>query len=58
MKFKSKIGDSAFIGLVIYAILTLAMFVFWVMTGIWWPAIVLTAILVLAFCLFILVQVM
>ncbi len=46
MKFKSKIGDSAFIGLVIYAILTLAMFVFWVMTGIWWPAIVLTAILV------------
>ena len=46
MKFKSKIGDGAFIGLVVYTILTLAMFIFWVMTTIWWPAIVLTAILV------------
>ena len=47
MKIKSKIGDGLFIGLVVFTILTLAMYVVWVVTGVWWPAIVLTAILLI-----------
>lgn len=45
MKFKSSIGDGAFLGLVVYSLLTLAMFIFWVVSGLWWPAIALTAVL-------------
>lgn len=45
MKFKTSIGDGAFFGLVIYCVLTLAMYIFWVVSAIWWPAIVLTAVL-------------
>ena len=45
MKFKSSIGDGAFLGLVVYSLFTLAMFIFWVVSGVWWPAIVLTAIM-------------
>ena len=47
MKIKSKIGDGLFISLVIYSILTLAMYVVWVVTGVWWPAVVLSAILII-----------
>ncbi len=47
MKIKSKIGDGLFIGLVVFTILTLAMYVLWVVTSIWWPAITLTAILLI-----------
>ncbi len=49
MKFKSKIGDGLFISLVMFSIVTLAMFVVWVITGVWWPAITLTAILLIGF---------
>lgn len=49
MKFKSKIGDGLFISLVMFSIVTLAMFVVWVITGVWWPAIALTAILLIGF---------
>lgn len=45
MKIKSKIGDGMFIGLVVFAILTLAMYVVWVITSVWWPAITLSAIM-------------
>ena len=48
MKIKSKIGDGLFLGLVVYSILTLAMYVVWVVTGVWWPAVVLSAILLIA----------
>ena len=47
MKIKSKIGDGFFIGLVVFTILTLAMYVLWVLTNTWWPAILLTAILLI-----------
>lgn len=47
MKIKSKIGDGAFISLVVFAILTLAMYVVWVISSIWWPAVALTAVLLL-----------
>ena len=47
MKIKSKIGDGLFISLVIYSILTLAMYVVWVVTSVWWPAVVLSAILII-----------
>lgn len=46
MKFKTSIGDGAFLGLVVICLLTLCMYVFWAVTGVWWPAIVLTAVLV------------
>ena len=45
MKFKTSIGDGAFLGLLVYCLLTLAMYIFWVVSAIWWPAIVLTAVL-------------
>lgn len=48
MKFKSSIGDGAFLGLMVYCLLTLAMYIFWVISAIWWPAIVLTAVLFVA----------
>ncbi len=47
MKFKSKIGDGLFISLVVFSVITLSMFVLWVITGVWWPAITLTAILLI-----------
>lgn len=47
MKIKSKIGDGFFIGLVVFTILTLAMYVYWVISTVWWPAITLTAILLI-----------
>ena len=47
MKIKSKIGDGLFIGLVVFTVLTLAMYVLWVVTTVWWPAITLTAILLI-----------
>lgn len=45
MKFKSRIGDGVFISLVVYCILTLSMFIYWVISGIWWPAVALSAVL-------------
>ncbi len=45
MKFKTSIGDGAFLGLLVYCLLTLAMYIFWVVSTTWWPAIALTAVL-------------
>lgn len=47
MKYKSAIGDGTFLGLMVYCMLTLAMYIFWVVSAIWWPAIMLTAVLVI-----------
>ncbi len=46
MKFNSKISDYAFIGLMVLAVLCMAMFIVWVVTGIWWPAVLLSAVLI------------
>ena len=45
MKFKSKIGDGAFIGVLCFAVLTLSMYIVWVVSTVWWPAILLTVIM-------------
>ncbi len=48
MKFKSSIGDGAFIGLMVLSLLTLSMYIVWVITTLWWPAVVLSVVLLLA----------
>ncbi len=45
MKFKSSVGDGAFLGLLVYCLLTFAMYIFWVISAIWWPAIAMTVVL-------------
>lgn len=46
MKFKTSIGDGAFLGLMVFCLLTLAMYIYWVVSAVWWPAVALSAVLI------------